>query len=139
MEPGRWIAEGTFQDEKGHAVRATGTNVVVHGMKEWVLSGTMKVEAPRAPTVENTYRIAPFRDGMPSTRWRSESSVLGTLEGSFVVVSDVILSHFRSPKGVYGGVESLRRLDASHYEARGMMLKLDVVVSSWSVLLSREE
>lgn len=134
-----WIADGRFVLENGIEAAAHGRTVVRHGPGEWVNEGRVVLDLPEGElAIENVYRIEPFEPEDGLTSWSADNPALGRLRGTFAVVDDTILSSYESEDGSARGIESLRRVDAETYRARGCMILDGELASSWSVRLRRE-
>jgi len=62
---------------------------------------------------------------------------LGILLGQFIIVADTIISTCRSEKGEYTGAEFHLQVSDVHYKNRGILLKGNDKLSSWSVDLQK--
>lgn len=136
-EPGIWNAEGYYTDEFGRTVQARGTAHIIHGDTLWINEGSITVCFPEPVEIFNHYEIKPFKPHESRTTWVSRNPALGRLMGDFIIVSDSILSLFRSATGDYRGFEYLLRLSHERYVNRGVLLRGEVMMSSWSMELVR--
>lgn len=139
FQPALWTGSGTFWCADGQPLPAECRTEVAHRTECWLLSGTLKVLG--SPPVEfvNAYQIQlPGRDGA-AIKWSSENATLGKLQGTFSVIGSSILSVYRSESAGYHGADHLRRLDDDSYESTGMLLLEERRLSSWQVLLRRQQ
>ena len=100
----------------------------------WTATGTHCDASGRATVARGSSEITHASD-----RWRSENPALGTLEGTFVAVDDVILSSYASEDGRFEGAETVRRIEPGRYANRGVLLDRGKPVSRWSMELVRED
>lgn len=140
FQPGEWKAEGTFVSRRGRPSPAFGRTMIVHRDTAWVSEGFMLIRSDEGEDeIRNSYWIRPFTESEGFTTWRSENPALGSLEGSFSVVGDTILSIYRSEDGSVTGTESLRRVRRDRYQVRGALVGRIGRLSSWAVTLTRAE
>lgn len=137
LEPGCWQAEGSFHDEHGEKVRATGEATITHAPKIWKNSGHMTIHGTEPATFESHYEIMPFSKDVDSTQWTSLNPAIGQLNGTYTFIDDTILSIFRSEDGEYQGQETLLQVSLDQYRAVGAFFKGNKKLSSWNVILKR--
>ena len=138
FEQGSWHASGIYVDENGIHFTLEGQASVSHGDTAWKICGTMRVLSDPPAEFQNVYEIEPFDPKGDSTRWSSQNPALGELRGNFVVIDDSILSVYTTQNNDYTGTEYVQQISEDHYINRGVLMKEDVKISSWSVDLKRK-
>lgn len=138
FERGFWNADGIYVDENGIHLPLEGQASVSHGETAWKVSGIMRVLSDPPVEFQNVYDIAPFEPNSTSTRWSSQNPALEELRGNFVVIDVSILSVYRTENNEYTGTEYVRQIGEDHNINRGVLMKGDVNISSWSVDLRRK-
>ena len=128
-----WAAEGMYRDTAGTEYPVEGESTITHGADSWSIEGSLRLFGDEKAAFVTSCRIAPFAQAAAYTSWVSDNPALGRMEGRFAVVEDMILSHFRSDDGLYGGSECFRRVNAHTYRSRGVLFKDGSLVSSWAV------
>ena len=107
-----WKAEGTYYDNV--AVFPSEAKVeIIHTGEKWSLDGFMEVEYSIPVRFTNTYEIS--SSGKRHIELKSYNPALGVLRGSFEVIGDCIISHYKSEDGMYSGTETLFYKDEKHY------------------------
>ena len=128
-----WHAEGTYCDAEGATFPLTGeVNVICIG-KESTLGGYLEVAFNPPLRFENNYKITPVDEY--TYTWESYNPELGTLRGSFSVLSDYILSLYVSEDGTFSGTEALRQVAPYTYENAGACFCKGVRLSSWVAVI----
>ena len=130
LEEGTWTAQSSLVTEDGQELSGTGESKIVHHQGHWIIDARMG-------DIRNRYEITPFPPGSRATEWTSENPAMGRFLGMFCIVDDTILSTFKSEDGALSGVESVRMIDADHYENRGALFAGARRISSWTVTLRR--
>ena len=138
IEPGRWLATGTFTGQSGDSSTVNGDSSVVHERRLWRNTARMRVAGEAPVDYTNVYEIVPFPHGSSWTSWTSHNASLGRLIGRFVLLEDTIMSIFESEDGAYHGAEAMLQTAADRYQSRGALLRGGVLVSNWSVELVRQ-
>jgi len=139
FQEGRWVANGSYTDEKGDRRPATGSTEVTHTEHGWINAGSMMMLAGTGlVTFENRYEITPFEEGQEFTDYQAENPALGSLSGKLVIVGDSILAVSSSPDGSVVAAEYLRMLDDNSYENRGFVLKAGQRIGAWELELQKE-
>lgn len=138
FEEGKWIARGTYFDEKGRTFQLEGQTIITHSSKAWINDGSMKILTDEPIELFNRYEVTPF-DHREITSWKSINPALGELRGKFMVVHDSIMSKYVSGDGKYSGYEYLKIIDCLTYENRGFSFIKDEKLSSWAVELTKVE
>lgn len=138
LESARWLASGEFTGQSGEASAVAGEAVISHERKLWRNTGHMRVAGEAPVEYTNVYEIVPFPHGSAWTCWTSHNPALGRLIGRFVLMSDTIMSIFESEDGTYHGSEAMLQIDPDAYQCRGALLRGGVLVSHWSVALTRK-
>jgi hypothetical protein len=137
LEEGRWIAAGTYIDDSGERIRAGGETTTVHQQDVWLHEGSLRIMLAKPTEFANRYEVAPLAPDALLTTWVSDNPTLGKLHGTFVIVTDSILSRYQSENGLYQGFECLVQIDTATYSNRGVLLHNGSRVSSWALTLSR--
>ena len=125
---GSWKASGCFFDEKENATLAEGHTQIFRCSRHWFIRSSFLLSDGRK--IENVYQVEALGGGV--AEWTSRSSLLRECRGKFLVLGDLILSTFRSEDGQFSGLETLRKLDDSHYRNRGQLFFSKHKHSSWS-------
>lgn len=136
FQPGLWKAKGHFWDAEGRIIPMEGESRIEHGPDGWTIQGRLCLLGHQFEYV-NDYRLEPAAPEMRHIPWTSLNPALGFLKGHFIVVADAILSSFHSEDGRHHGSETLLLQEPTLYHARGMLLKGEELVSSWSAALQR--
>ncbi|MEZ0372629.1 MAG: hypothetical protein ACAI44_26295, partial [Candidatus Sericytochromatia bacterium] len=139
LKEGQWRATGTYYDHKGQATAISGHASISHQEDGWINRSAMKLEAEPPVAFENVYEIEPLDAGMETTIWETEHAMLGLMMGTLVVVEDALIMSYAAEGGNYTGTETLRRIDADHYQSWGVLWQGDQKISSWSANLERIE
>jgi len=132
---GLWTTEGFFYDEIGTRIPQEGTFRITHSKKYWINESRTKQLDGEKKEFKNTYEIIPFEKFNEVTIWRSQSSSLGVMSGTFTIVDDSIVSVYSSEKDNYTGTEYFLKMTASVYKNRGCLFKGSKKISSWSITL----
>jgi len=136
--PGVWRAEGTFF-EKGETARpARGRTTVRHHPDRWTIDGEMEVLEPKPERFANTYVLSPPEEHATVLPWHAQNPAVGNMKGRFILVAESILSTAKAERSGVWATETMVRVDDDHYEARGVFVMAEEVVSSWAVTLRRE-
>jgi hypothetical protein len=137
LEPAVWRAAGEFTGQAGDTNSVAGEATIAHERKLWRNTSRMRVQGEAAVEYTNVYEIVPFPHGSAWTCWTSHNPSLGRLIGRFVLMRDTIMSVFESEDGAYHGAESMLQVTPDCYQCRGALLRGGVLVSHWSVELTR--
>jgi hypothetical protein len=137
LEEGTWIAAGTYIDDNGERIRAGGETTTVHQQDIWLHDGSLRLTMAESTEFTNRYEVTPLAPDALLTTWVSDNPSLGKLHGTFVVVTDSILSRYQSENGIYQGFECLVQIDTATYSNRGVLLQNGSRISSWALTLSR--
>ena len=137
LEEGKWCAVGTYIDEHGSLLQAEGETVTTHQPNIWIHDGTMALLLDQPVKFSNRYEINPFQENATCTTWTSHNPALGKLLGTFVIVTDTILSYYHSECGQFHGIESLMQIDEQTYHNRGTLLHREKRMSSWAMDIHR--
>ena len=138
FSPGRWVTHGWFVAGDGVRVEGSGVASVMHRDGLWVLEEQLTLAGDPPRVLENRCTIEPFAADADNTTWRAENSVLGAVEGWFVLAGDTILSGYRSLDGRYSGAESLRQDGPGEYDVGGALFDGGRKVSVWALRMVRE-
>jgi hypothetical protein len=104
----------------------------------WLYEGQAEIGMGENPVkIHSRYEIIPFEKGKNQTTWESVNPDLGILRGQSIIVADTIISTCRSEKGEYTGAEFHIKVSDVHYKNRGILLKGNDKLSSWSVDLKK--
>jgi hypothetical protein len=138
FQEGIWIARGFYCDDKDRALPLEGMTRITHMEGLWINEGEMEITAGDKPIkFSNRYEIVPLEEGKSHTTWESLNPDLGILLGRFAIVDDTIISTCRSRSSDYTGTEFLIKMSDTHYKNRGVLLKGNDKLSSWSVDLQK--
>ena len=137
FEPAHWLATGEFTGQAGDTNSVAGEAMIAHERKLWRNTSRMRVSGEAPVEYTNVYDIVPFPHGSAWTSWTSHNPSLGRLIGRFVLMQDTIMSVFESEDGAYHGAESMLRVTPDLYQCRGVLLRGGVLVSQWTVELTR--
>lgn len=132
FEEGTWKARGVFVDEHGVEKDLEGKSSIEHRKDCWMLDFSLG-------DFHNSYKIEPFSGGRTQANWRSSNPMFGTMKGSFVVVTDMIVSHFHVENSDLHGTDCLLKLDDDTYRNYGVLFEGSRQMSSWTVELNRKE
>ena len=102
---------------------------------KWSLDGFMEVEYSIPVRFTNTYEIS-SSEKRHTLNWKSYNPALGVLGGSFEVIGDCIISHYKSEDGMYSGTETLFYKDEKHYYNAGVSFCNGKKMSSWTAVLN---
>lgn len=130
-----WKAEGTYYDENGSSFPLRGEVEIIHTGEKWSLDGFMEVEYSIPVRFTNTYEIS-SSEKRHTLNWKSYNPALGVLRGSFEVIGDCIISHYKSEDGMYSGTETLFYKDEKHYYNAGVSFCNGKKMSSWTAVLN---
>lgn len=138
FQEGAWRARGYYIDDMERILPLEGIVRITHMEDLWLNEGETEIKMGEKPIKNfNRYEIIPPEEGRNHTTWESLNPDLGTLLGRIVIVDDTILSVCRSKGGEYAGTEFYIRLSDTHYKNRGVFLKGNDKLSSWSVDLQK--
>ena len=137
FEEGHWIATGIFLDNQNNQLQARGEMHTTHQNNTWLHESIMYVEVEQSTEFVNCSQITPFSKDKDTTVWKSYHSVLGTLEGKLILVSNTLISSYQSQNNFYSGTECFIMLDSDCYENKGLLFTEDGKVSSWLMRLIR--
>jgi hypothetical protein len=133
-----WIASGYYFDDKDRALPLEGMNRITHTEGLWINIGEMEIKAgDKSIKFSNRYEIVPFEEDKSQTTWESLNPDMGTLLGRFIIVDDTILSTCHAKSGGYTGTEFLLKVSDTRYKNRGVLLKGNDKLSSWSMDLRK--
>ena len=138
FQEGIWIARGYYFDDKDRALPLEGMTRITLKEGLWINVGEMEIKAgDKSIKFSNRYEIVPLEEGKSQTTWESLNPDLGTLLGRFIIVDDTILSTCHAKSGGYAGTEFLLKVSDTHYKNRGVLLKGNDKLSSWSMDLRK--
>ena len=138
FQEGVWIARGHYFDDMERMLRLEGTVRITHLEGLWLNEGEVEIKMGENPIkIHNRYEIIPPEEGTNQTTWTSVNPALGILLGYVDIVEDTIISTCRSEKGEYIGAEFHLRVSDTYYKNRGVLLKGNDKLSSWSVDLQK--
>ena len=129
FQEGVWIARGHYFDDMERILPLDGMIRITHLAEIKMGENPIKIH--------NRYEIIPPEEGKNQTTWTSVNPGLGILLGQFIVVDDTIISTCRSENGNYNGAELHLRVSDVHYKNRGILLRGNDKLSSWSVDLQK--
>lgn len=136
FQPGLWKAKGHFWDAEGRVIPMEGESRVEHDADGWAIHGRLSLLGQQFEYV-NDYRLEPAAPDVRDIPWTSLNPALGFLRGHFIIVADAILSTFRGEDGRHHGSETMLLQEPTLYHCRGMLLKDEDLISSWSAALQR--
>ena len=139
FKEGLWTAEGCYFDEGNNRISMKGEIRITHTEKFWLMERHMIMLEGNRPEFVNSYEIIPFEKYSEFTTWRSSHPELGTLNGTFVIVEDSMISLYSSDKGNVNGAEYLLKLSNLVYKCRGCQFQGNIKTSSWAVTLYKFE
>jgi len=135
---GLWAAGGFYFDYRERPLPLEGKTRVSHLEGLWVNEGAMELKTgDDFLIIHNRYEIIPFKEGSAMTTWKSSNPAAGLLLGRFFIVEDAILSACLSECGDFSGSEFLLKISDEHYLNRGIFLRGDEKLSSWTVDLKK--
>jgi hypothetical protein len=137
IQEGTWKAEGSYYDEEGNHYRTSGETKITHEDGRWLNESWMRIFEEKTVEFTNSYEIKPLDEGADRTGWTSRNPAIGRLKGNFFLVEDTIFSVGESENGNYRCFEALVRMDEVTYRNRGITLRGDKRISSWSVTLRK--
>ncbi len=138
LQEGVWIARGHYFDDMERMLALEGMVRITHLKGLWLNEGEAEIKMGENPVnIHSRYEIIPFEEGMNQTTWESVNPDLGILRGQVIIVADTIISTCRSEKGETTGAEFHIRVSDVHYKNRGIFLKGNDKLSSWSVDLKK--
>jgi hypothetical protein len=138
LQEGVWIARGHYFDDTERMLTISGTVTITHLEGLWLNEGQAEIKMrDDAVNICSRYEIIPFEEGGNQTTWESANPDLGILRGQIIIVADTIISTCRSEKGEYAGAEFHIKVSDVHYKNRGILLKGNEKLSSWSVDLKK--
>jgi len=120
----------------------------IYEVKPLVASADMEEQEP--PTMQNEVetQIATALLGTGTgteqpvaaqTEWTSVNRSIGRLSGRYALAKGSILSIARSESGYHKTFEYLRRVNKDIYHSRGALFVGENMVSSWAMVLRREQ
>lgn len=139
LEPGDWLSSGMLWNENEEKVPIAGHANVEHREGKWLNHSTMRLLTEPPVEMKSEYEIKPVPENKSSTTWTAVNPALGTMEGTFVVIGESILSTYRSENGEYTGSEYFLKEDDTTYQVKGVLFKDAIKVSSWDAILTKNE
>lgn len=134
-----WNAEGTYYDEEERTFPLHGEVSIIHSGQEWSLTGFLEVSFTDGPVrFTNDYSIK-GTDKQNTLAWQSFNPALGTLQGTFEIVGDSIISFYQSEDGTYMGTETLMQLAERKYYNAGISFCRRQKMSSWTAIITADE
>jgi len=138
FKEGVWIARGHYFDDMERVLSLNGTVRITHLEGLWLNEGEVEIETGESLiNIYNRYEIIPPEEGKNQTTWKSLNTGLGILLGRYIIVDDAIISTYCSENGVYTGAEFHLGVSQVHYKNRGILLRENDKLSSWSVDLQK--
>jgi hypothetical protein len=138
FQEGVWIARGHYFDDMERVLPLNGTVRITHLEGLWLNEGEVEIEMGESLIkISNRYEIIPPEEGNNQTTWKSLNTGLGILLGRYIIVDDTIISTCCSENGVYTGAEFHLGVSDVRYKNRGILLKGNDKLSSWSVDLQK--
>jgi hypothetical protein len=138
LQEGTWIARGHYFDDMERTLLLEGMVRITHLESLWLNEGEAEIKmGDNQIKIKHRYEIIPFEKGKNQTTWESVNPDLGILRGRSIIVADTIISTCCSEKGECSGVEFHIRINDVHYKNRGILLKGNDKLSSWSVDLQK--
>ena len=138
FQEGVWTARGNYFDDMERILPLEGTIRITHLEGLWLNEGEVEIKMGESPIkIHNRYEIIPAEEGKNQTTWTSVNPALGILLGCVDIVEDTIISTCRAEKGEYTGAEFHLRVSDVRYKNRGVLLKGNDKLSSWSVDLQK--
>jgi hypothetical protein len=138
LQEGVWIARGHYFDDMERILPLEGMVRITHLEGLWLNEGEAEIKMGENPVkIHNRYEIIPFEEGRNQTTWESVNPDLGIILGQVIIVDDTIISTCRSEKAEYTGAEFHVKVSDVHYKNRGILLKGNAKLSSWSVDLKK--
>ncbi|MGZ3648958.1 MAG: hypothetical protein ACXU9G_08025 [Syntrophales bacterium] len=138
LQEGVWIARGHYFDDMERILPLEGMVTITHLEGLWLNEGEAEIKmGENTVDIHSRYEIIPFEEGKRQTTWKSVNPDLGILLGRSIIVADTIMSTYRSEKGEYTGAEFHIQVSDVRYKNRGILLKGNDKLSSWSVDLKK--
>jgi len=137
FEEGHWVANGIFLDHQNNQFTATAKMHTTHQEGIWLYESVRCFNTTQPIESFNCGHIIPFVQNKDTTSWKSSDSILGMLEGKFVLISNTIISSYQSLDNFYRGTECFIMLNRDYYENKGLLFTEDGKVSSWLMRLNR--
>jgi hypothetical protein len=138
FQEGVWIARGHYFDDMDRILPFDGMVRITHLEGLWLNEGEVEIKMGENPIkIHNRYEIIPLEEGKNQTTWESVNPDLGILLGRSIIVADTIISTCHSEKGEYSGAEFHIKVSDVLYKNRGILLKENDKLSSWSVDLQK--
>ncbi|MGO9137516.1 MAG: hypothetical protein ACLP9S_19510 [Syntrophales bacterium] len=134
LQEGVWIARGHYFDDMERILPLEGIVRITHLEGLWLNEGQAEIKmGENKVNIHSRYEIIPFEEGKSQTTWESVNPDLGILQGQIVIAADTIISTCRSEEGEYTGADFHIKVSDVHYKNRGILLKGNDKLSSWSV------
>jgi hypothetical protein len=138
LQEGVWIARGHYFDDMERILPLDGMITITHLEGLWLNEGEAEIKMGENPVkIHSRHEIIPLEEGKNQTTWQSVNIDLGILRGQVIIVADTIISTCRSENGEYNGAEFHIRVSDVNYKNRGILLKGNDKLSSWSVDLQK--
>ncbi len=129
-----WRARGTYYNPDGSEDPLYGQVSIRKMSEEWSLTGFLEVRKKNPVRYTNDYKIYPSTD-KTTLSWTSYNPTFGTLNGTYEIVGESIISLYQSEDGVYSGTEVLTWKDDFTYYNVGVAFCNGKKMSSWTATL----
>mgnify|MGYP001225663516 FL=1 len=133
-----WSAKGTYIDDKGRKIKATGETEVLFKRGKITIESTMRlpVKANKMLELKNVYHVKPVKKGRHETEWESKNPTSGNFKGKFLIAGTYIVSTYISTDNKYTGFETFEFRQDGSYMNKGCLFFGDNKVSEWEMVLS---
>ncbi len=132
-----WDAEGKYFNPAGDEIKLAGVIKISHTVAQWHCDELLKIPA-KGVDFFHSAEMMPIKNGSCCTSWEGFNKQFGLITGRYVIVSDVMISSFKSGTGLFNGVEYARFIDKFTYELKGYLFEKECLKYSWVLQLNRK-
>ena len=132
-----WSAKGTYVDDKGRKIKATGETEVLFKKGKITIETTMSFrKTNKMLELKNDYHVNPVKKGRHETELESKNPTSGNFKGKFLIAGTYIVSTYISTDNKYTGFETFEFRQDGSYMNKGCLIFGDNKDSEREMVLS---